>query len=567
MNNLKGFTAFSLFWMTAAAGALAAGADRTTGQLIEDFTYGSLALSPVTATQVGYHRHNDRNLDDVVDDYSPAGIESMRRFYARFQHRLDAAAGGTLDAEQHADLELMRNAVGDAQLEWGEIQGYRHNPTLYVELIGNALYTPYVLHYAPAAERFQHIIQRLTRVPELVRQAKANLADSPEIWNRVAREENSGNIDLIDKTLRADCPQPLKDRYASAASGALAALRDLNRWLETDLAKKTSDWRLGKERYAKKFRYELAIGKPPEQLLAEAEADLRRVRAEMAALVAPKTVEQALAEVASEHATPETFIASAKATLAEATAFVKAHDLLALPTRGNLQVVETPEFLRGGYAVGGFSPAPPLQPELGAYYWVTPFDKDMPRARIDSKLREYSSSGMQHLTVHEAMPGHYVQFEYANDVEPRSRRLLRGVFANTPYVEGWGVYAQQLMAEQGYRAGTPGYRLIMQKQLLRILANTILDVRLQTRGMTDEQAIEFMMKNAFQEQEEAALKLQRAKLSSCQLATYYAGFTGWLAARDHYKARKGAGFKLKEFHERALQESGVPLPLLDRLLQ
>jgi len=198
---------------------------------------------------------------------------------------------------------------------------------------------------------------------------------------------------------------------------------------------------------------------------------------------------------------------------------------------------------------------------------VTPFDKDMPRARIDSKLREYSSSGMQHLTVHEAMPGHYVQFEYANDVEPRSRWLLRGVFANTPYVEGWGVYAQQLMAEQGYRAGTPGYRLIMQKQLLRILANTILDVRLQTRGMTDEQAIEFMMKNAFQEQEEAALKLQRAKLSSCQLATYYAGFTGWLAARDHYKARKGAGFKLKEFHERALQESGVPLPLLDRLLQ
>jgi uncharacterized protein (DUF885 family) len=174
---------------------------------------------------------------------------------------------------------------------------------------------------------------------------------------------------------------------------------------------------------------------------------------------------------------------------------------------------------------------------------------------------------MQHLTVHEAMPGHYVQAEYANEVQPRSRRLLRNIYGNGPYIEGWAVYAQQLMAEQGYLGDTLGYRLTLQKQLLRVLANTILDVRLQTLGMTDRQALELMTRNTYQETEEATAKLQRAKLSSCQLPTYYAGYKGWLAVREHVQSRRGAAFNLKEFHESALRQGAVPLPVLDGLLQ
>ena len=536
-------------------------------QLVEDFVYGSLAISPVSATGSGYHRHHDLILDDLIDDYGPAGIRAARRFDAEILNRIDVVAVGASDAEQRADLDIVRNAVGASELEWVEIQGYRHNPTLYVELIGNALYTPYVLRYAPPEERFGHIIRRLARVPRLLRQAKANLVDAPDIWNKVAREENAGNIELIDKTLRADCPQPLRAKYADAARVALAELHGFSRWLAADLAKKPGDWRLGKERYARKFQYTLTIGKPPEQLLAEAEADLARVRGEMAALAAPRSIEAALAEIGRDHATPDTFMASARATLIEATAFVKAHALLALPVRANLQVIETPLFMRGIYAVGGFNPAPPLEPELGAFYWVTPIPTDWPKSRIDSKLREYNNSGMQHLTVHEAMPGHYVQAEYANDVEPRPRRLLRILYGNTPYVEGWAVYTQQLMAEQGYKADTPGYRLMLQKQMLRVLANTILDIRLQTMGMSDAQALELMTKDALQEREEATEKLQRAKLSSCQLPSYYAGLNGWLAARARYQALKGASFKLQEFNERALRESAVPLPVLQGLLQ
>ena len=231
------------------------------------------------------------------------------------------------------DLDMMKNNVESALLELKTLQSYRHNPTVYVELAGNALYTPYMLNYAPVEKRFGHIIKRLERIPALFDQAKANLVDAPEVWNRVAREENDGNIGLIDKTLRDAAPESKKAAYGQAAEKALAAVRDFNAFLKDKLSAKTSDWRLGKEKYARKFALVLASGRTPEDLLAAAEADLKTVRAEMAKLAAPKTVEQALDDIARQHATPDTYIAKAKETLAQATAFVKEKDLLTLPAR------------------------------------------------------------------------------------------------------------------------------------------------------------------------------------------------------------------------------------------
>ena len=574
MNNIQRISfACLLTGMLCGSGVRAAASDPTAAapngpfdQLVDDFVFGALALSPTTATGVGYHMHRGASLDDLLDDYSPAAIAASREFTRGIEARIAKLDTASLDKEQRADIDMIRDAVGASRLELDEIQSFRHNPTTYVELLGNGLYSPYVLHYAPAPERFRHIITRMTKIPELVRQAEANLQDSPEVWNKVARDENMGNIALIDTTLREDCPAELRMRYDQAAAAAIASLQGFNRWLEDHLGDKVSDWRLGKELYAKKFRLVLATGKTPEALLAEAEADLTQVRAEIERLAAPKTVEQALADVARQHATVASYMQSAKQALVSATAFVKSKDLLTLPPNANLEVIDTPVFMRGIYGVGGFNPAPALEPKLGAFFWVTPIPATWPQSRIDSKLREYNDSGMQHLTVHEAMPGHYVQGEYANEVQPRSRRLLRNIYGNGPYVEGWAVYTQRLMADEGYLGDTPGYRLTLQKQMLRVLANTILDVRLQTMGMTDAQAIDLMTKMTYQETEEATAKLQRAKLSSCQLPTYYAGYKGWLEVRAHYQAKHGAAFSLKQFHESALKQGAVPLPVLDRLL-
>ena len=536
-------------------------------KLTDEFTRSVLALSPASATQAGYHEHNGVSLDEAQDDFSPAGIEAQRRFYLDIQQRLAAMGVANLDREQRSDLEILLNNIGGSLLELDTIQSYRHNPTVYVELAGNALYTPFVLNYAPIDARFRHIIRRLEKIPALVDQAKANLVDAPEVWNRVAREENDGNIGLIDHTLRQAAPGALKPSYDAAAGPALAALKDLNAFLAGPLSKKTSDWRLGKENYARKFAYVLATDATPEQLLADAERELQATRTEMAMLAAPRTVKQALDEIAAHHATPDTYMAEARKTLEQATAFVREKQLVTLPPRSNLQVIDTPEFMRGIYGVGGFNSAPPLQPELGAFYWITPIPKTWPKARIESKLREYNEFGIQELTIHEAMPGHYVQQEWANEVQPTSRRVLRSVFANTPYVEGWGMYAQQLMSDEGYLNNSTGLRLTWLKQKLRGLANTILDVRLQTMGMTDQQALDLMINDTFQEREEATAKLQRAQLSSCQLPTYYAGLRGWLRVREQYKQSKGSAFVLRDFHDRALKESGVPLPELEKLLK
>jgi uncharacterized protein (DUF885 family) len=536
-------------------------------KLTEDFVYGSLALSPVSATQAGYHEHQGVRLDEKLDDFSSSGVETGRKFYTGFHERLATIDPQTLSAEERADYQIIQNAVDLSLLDFQQIQSYRHNPTIYVELVGNALFTPFVLEYAPFDARCRHIILRLSQVPILMDQAKMNLADSPEVWNRVAREENDGNIDLIDKTLRSKVPANLKADFDKAAAAALDSLRSFNTFLKDDLSKKTSDWRLGKERYGRKFAYTLVAGKTPDQVLSEAEAALKEARQQMAKLAAPHSIREALDAIAKQHTTPEHFMDQARQGLVVATEFVRQKNLVTLPSRNNLQVIPTPEFMRGTYGVAGFNPAPAFEPQLGAFYWVTPIPSDWPKERIESKLREYNQYGLMQITIHEAMPGHYVQFEVANNLEPKSRRALRNIYGNVPYVEGWALYTQQMMSEEGFMNGSVELRLTFYKQLLRSIANAILDIRLQTMGMTDQQALDLMVNDTFQEKEEATAKLQRAQLSSCQLPTYFVGLRGWLDTREEYKKRKGSDFVLSKFHDAALKESAVPLPALGQLLQ
>ena len=280
-----------------------------------------------------------------------------------------------------------------------------------------------------------------------------------------------------------------------------------------------------------------------------------------------KVIGEVLGKIADRHSTPESYMDDARKDLDEARAFVQQKHLLTLPARSNLQVIPTPEFMRGIYSVGGFSPAPPLEPQLGAFYWVTPIPKDWPKARVESKLREYNFYKLKLLTIHEAIPGHYVQAEIANDVQPQSRRVLRSVYGNGPYVEGWAQYATQTMLDEGFLNHSPEMALTFAKEELRVLANAILDIRLHTMEMTDQEALDLMEKQTFQEKEEAEGKLQRAKLSSCQLPMYFLGWRAWNQVRDQYKQEKGSSFRLSDFNDRALQQGAVPLTVLPGLLE
>lgn len=573
------FLLMSLLWTGACRRK---GEEGEFGKFTSRFVYSTLAMSPVTATSVGYHEHQGVHLDEQLDDMSAAGIQRQRQYYASVRDQLTDWGKRPLTAEERADFDIMQDMVSLNLLDLDTIQSYRHNPALYVEMVGNALFTPYVLDYAPKARRMTQIIARLEKIPRLIEQAKAQLTDAPEIWNRVAREENEGNIELIGKTLREEAAGDLKAPYEKAAEPALAALRAFNVWLETELSKRTGDWRLGKGIYAAKFRYALGANTPPEELLRDAESFLEETRNQMLALSKPlyaryypgaaegslsDVVGKTLEKISENHATAATYIGDARRDLDEARRFVREKNLLALPMRDNLQLIETPAFMRGIYAVGGFNAAPALQPELGAFYWLTPIPGDWPKERIESKLREYNTYGLKLLTIHEAMPGHYVQLEYANGVQPLARRVLRSVFGNGPYVEGWAVYATEMMLDEGYLDNSPALRLTFLKQQLRVAANAILDVRMQTMNMSDQEAMKLMTEDTFQEKEEAAAKLQRAKLSSAQLPTYYLGYREWVKVRDAWRRRKGASYRLYEFNDLALKEGAVPMRTLAKLLE
>jgi uncharacterized protein (DUF885 family) len=278
-----------------------------------------------------------------------------------------------------------------------------------------------------------------------------------------------------------------------------------------------------------------------------------------------KLISAVLGKIALKHGTKDTYFDDARRDLAEVRRFIAEKGFVRLPGQDNLKVIETPVFMRGIYAVGGFNPAPALMPHLGAFYWLTPISPTMEPARVESKLREYNFYGLKLLTIHEALPGHYLQFEFANRVSPDARRLLRSVFGNGPNVEGWAVYATKLMIDHGYLNNDPELLLTWHKQYLRAVANAILDVKMQTANMTDEQAMDLMVNQTFQENEEATAKLQRVKLSSTQLPTYFTGYRAWLRLREKVKQQRGDAFRLADFHEQALGAGAVPMPALERI--
>ena len=255
-----------------------------------------------------------------------------------------------------------------------------------------------------------------------------------------------------------------------------------------------------------------------------------------------------------------------KADLESIKQFIREKKIVSLTSRDNLKVIPTPEFERGIYSVAGFHGAPPLEPTAEAQYWVTPIDPKMPEAKAESKLREYNNYTLKWLTIHEALPGHYVQAEHADDVQPPTRRVLRNLYGNGAYVEGWAEYIADVMTQEGYLDYSPKFRLVRMKVTLRSMVNTILDIRMQTMNMTDQQAMELMTKDAFQTQAEAEGKLVRAKLSSTQLPTYFLGTRQWWSLRKKYKAAKGSAFTLEEFHDRALDQGPLPIEYLEKII-
>jgi uncharacterized protein (DUF885 family) len=399
------------------------------------------------------------------------------------------------------------------------------------------------------------------------------------VFTETAIQQNKGLIALVETQLPArfaEVPAE-KDRLTAAATRAAAALHDLQRFLETDLLPRSDgSFRLGRERFARKLAFALGEDVDIDAIAADARALLTRTQAEMVdtakqiwaddrlgKLPPLGTAEQnkafvkrVLDHVAADRPTNQTILADARRWLDKATAFVRDRNLVRVPEEP-VAVIEMPEYKRG-VAVAYCDSSGALEATPQTFFAISPTPTDWPRARAESFYREYNQAMLAELTIHEAMPGHYLQLMHNNQFASK----LRAVFSSGPFVEGWAVYAEWMMAEHGF--GGPRVKLQRQKMMLRTCANAILDHDIHA-GTMDEQAALALMKNeAFQEDGEAVGKWKRARLSSAQLTTYFYGFTELLKLRKAVESQPG--FSERAYHDRLLSWGSPPMKYVRQLV-
>jgi uncharacterized protein (DUF885 family) len=557
-----------------------------------------LALAPVEANQVGLHEYQGRSLDDQLDDQSPAAIAAGRALLKAGQACF--AGSRNLPPEDNADLLVLRDSIDSQLFQYDRLQGYKYRPQDYVEMIGSGLFFPLTQTTGTEQSRLQSVVARMEKIPATLEQAKKNLVEADPVFIETAANENDGNkqvIELIGSKISKD--SPLRPRFEAASSKAVAAIDGFSTWLKDDLAKRPHHrtWRTGPELYAEIFRYSLGPGtkETPQSVLAAAETALTSIRAQMLKIAVPlhakwfpehgdhaelqsnkpgvkndawenKIISEVINRINDDHTTPDHLLDEVTTQAHDARQFIAEKNLLTLSPRDNMKIIPTPSFLRGIYSVAGFHSAPPLEPLSEAQFWVTPIEPGTPAAKAESKLREYNNWMLLYLVMHEALPGHYTQFEHANDVTPPARRVFRQVLSSGPYAEGWGEYAVKEMEDAGFDDHDPRLIMMLLKIRLRVVINAIIDIKLQSMNMPEQEALDLMEKQGFQTEAEATGKLLRAKLSSGQLITYFVGYHQWIDFRDRYQKAAGSHFDLKKFNDEALNEGPLPVPLVEQIM-
>ena len=538
------------------------------------------ALHPLEATQLGDHR-----FDDKLDDLSPAALaRSVAHLKAARTKLPQAIDRAQLSPDERINFDLFVHELDAAIWLHEHTQPYATNPRIYTDYIGDSVFLLLSQSRLPKETNLANALARMRQIPAIVAAAKQNLTNPPRVVLETALRQNQGSIGFYERDLfeLAGATPQLAALKAEAAR-VVPVLKDYQQWLEqTLLPRATGEWRLGPQKFAQKLDYTLNAGLSADDVLRAAESEFTRVHLELyvisrqlwsryfpsAALpVADEagrrtTIARVIAAVAKEHGKPEELVADARATVERIKTFIREKDILRLPEPDRCQVIEMPEFQRGN-SLAYMNGAPPLDPDAPSFYAISPPAKDWDPKRTQSLLEEYNRHMLQILTIHEAYPGHYVQLEYSS----RAPSYLRRVLQSGVMIEGWAVYTEQMMLDQGYGDGDLALRLNQLKFYLRAVANAMLDHKLHAQAMTDADAIRLMVDGAFQSEEEARAKLIRAQQTSTQLSTYFVGRMAHVRLREEMQRTLGDKFSLGRYHEAALSHGSVPMKYLAELVR
>jgi uncharacterized protein (DUF885 family) len=545
-------------------------------KIAHDYVDQYLRANPEQATDLGDHR-----FDGQLTDYSSEARAKDLATQKEFRNKLNAIDGSQLTGANNIDFRILKENIDYQIFQAEELKEPEWNPLVYMQSLANSLYLLVARDFAPAEKRIPNLRQRMEKIPGVIAQAKANLQHPPRVHTETAIEQTQGAISLVQEGLAPllDQGPQMKNELAPLQERTAAALANYKKWLQNDLLPRSDgNFRLGAAKYRKKLRFALASDMPMEEIMKRARTDLQQTQtaiyetslplykkyfpnAGAAALTDKHKVTAAvLDKLAEQHPNDATVIGYAQKVLAEATDFVKQHNLVTVPTVP-LDVIAMPEFKRGVAIAYCDSPGP-LDKNGRTFFAVAPTPKDWSQERKESFFREYNNYMIRDLTVHEAMPGHYLQLAHANEFHAPT--LVRAIFRSGTFIEGWAVYCEQVMAEQGY--GGPDLKMQQLKMRLRAIANAILDQSIHAGNMTEQQAIDLMTKEAFQQEGEAVAKWKRARLTSAQLSTYFVGATEHLDLRAAEQKKLGNQFNLKKYNDHVISYGSPPVKYVRELM-
>ena len=531
--------------------------DDALAAFFQSFLDRELRDRPLDATRLGDHRY-DNKLEDLSAESRARWDERTRTALAELPKKVNYKQ---LTRPRQIDFEILEHHLQRSVWQTEHFNPYETDPRVYNEYISDSIYLLLTQSTLEKRVNLANASERMLYIPRIVEAAKANLKNPPRVYVETAIKQNRGSISFFESGIyevsgEAAASSPLK----APSVKVLAALKDYQKFLEEDLLPRAKgDWRIGKEQFAKKLELELDAGLTAEQVLKDAETEFARVERDMYVIARQlwsrtyptkalppddvegrrATITLVLAELNKNHGKPENLVKDVKNTVAQLKSFIKEKDILRLPDPDRCAIVEMPEFQRGN-STAYLNPAPPLDPKAASFYAVSPPPKDWDTRKVESYLQEYNSYMVQILTIHEAYPGHYVQLEYSN----RYPSLIRRVLSSGVFAEGWAVYTEQMMLDQGYGNGDLALRLNQLKWYLRSVANAVLDYKMHCTNMTDEEALTFLTQRAFQSEGEALGKIIRSKQSSCQLSTYFVGRMAFYRLRQEIEREQGDKFDL-----------------------
>lgn len=551
-----------------SAAVLPAPAGATAGEqfarLVDDYFEAYFAESPTAATNVGLHEHDSR-----LEDVSRGAVERSIRSLRGFLQRLDAIDRSQLSFDDSIDARFLEATIRGRLLDAETLETWR-NPMMYAGLPGYAVGSLIKREFAPAHDRLVPVVSRLEQIPSIYAAGRQNIANPPKEFTDLAVRMSGGTAGYFDGMVAswardaAGSDAELLARFERANRRAVDATRQFHQWLQDDvLPRSTGTYAIGSENFSRKLAYEEMVTEPLAEILARGEENLEkdyRAFVATARLIDPtKSPKEVMAMLEDEHPTAEQLIPSVRDSIEQARQFLVDRQIITIPSEVRARVAETPPYARSGSFASMDTPGPFETVATEAYYYVTPVEEGWTDEHKEEHLRLYNPWVVAMINVHEAYPGHYVQFLYA----PRFPTKVRKLLATGTNAEGWAHYAEQMMVDEGFGGGDPRYRLAQLQEALLRDVRYVAGIKLHTGGWTVEQAAKLFEEKAFQQPANAYEEARRGAYNPTYLY-YTLGKLEILDLREEYMTRKGA--TLRQFHDAFVAQGALPIPLVREIL-